>query len=111
MNTRNAIFSPVRTVSASDIIFASLESRGKVLAQVCTSNFTSLQEVVGRLKSLAGRYMGLARLRIRNMTQGWNMSLSLASRATAPQPGTSLRSGAIAAPAAAIRHRQPSLFP
>ena len=66
-------------VSSSDKIIASLESNGQVLASVCKRDFSSIDEIVGFISALAGKFMGLARLTIRNQTQGWSTQMSLAS--------------------------------
>ena len=68
------------TLSTSDQIFATLEVGGKIMASVSKNNFSTINDVVRFIYSIAGRFMGLARLSIRNMTQGWTMNLALASR-------------------------------
>jgi len=67
-------------MSAGDQIVASLESNGQVLARVNQCNLNSMDEVVGLMYALAGRFMGLARLTVRNVTQGWTTQRSLATR-------------------------------
>ncbi|MBR6490030.1 MAG: hypothetical protein IKT03_05785 [Muribaculaceae bacterium] len=66
------------TLSISDQIFATLEVGGKVIANVCKSNFANINEVVQFICSVAGKFMGLAKLNIRNKTQGWSMNMALA---------------------------------
>ena len=79
------IMSNTRTsLSTSDQIFATLEVGGKVMATVCKNNFASIDEVVRFIYAMAGKFMGLARLNIRNKTQGWTMNLALASRISKP---------------------------
>lgn len=89
------------SVSSSDQIFATLVVGGKVMANVCKCNFSSVDEIVRLVSSLAGRFMGLARLSIRNKTQGWTMNMALASRQSQRQ-----------SPVAAmpVQYRQASLF-
>ncbi len=70
------------TLSTRDQIFASLEVAGKIVATVKKSNFSTINEVVKLTCAMAGEFMGLARLNIRNMSQGWTMTLSLATRQT-----------------------------
>ena len=70
-------------MSATDRIVAQLESNGQVMARVSTSNITSIDEIVNMVRALAGKIMGLARLTIRNQTQGWSRVISLASRGCA----------------------------
>lgn len=122
MDTSNAIITRGRALAASDMIYATLEAGGNVLAKLCKANFSSIDEVVRQLTALAGRYFGLARLRIRNMTQGWNINLSVASRrkpAAAKRvttPPTAARHNATQHTADATRNAehtryfQPSLF-
>ncbi|MBR5087327.1 MAG: hypothetical protein IKX31_10025 [Muribaculaceae bacterium] len=72
------------SLSTSDQIFATLEVGGKIMASVSKSNFANINDVVRFTCSIAGKFMGLARLSIRNMTQGWTMNMALASRASQP---------------------------
>ena len=67
-------------VSASDQIVAQLEVNGHVLARVSNRNFRDIDEVVGMIQALAGKFLGLARLTIRNQTQGWSKVMTLATR-------------------------------
>ena len=64
----------------SDHIVAQLENNGRVIAKVSTSNIGSIDELIGMVRTLAGKFMGLARLTIRNQTQGWSRVIALASR-------------------------------
>ncbi len=90
------------SLSTSDQIFATLEVGGKVMASVSKSNFSSVEDIVRFIYSMAGRFMGLARLSIRNKTQGWTMNLALASRQNQPRPAYSA--------ALPSQYRQASLF-
>ncbi|MBQ9584815.1 MAG: hypothetical protein IJR20_02325 [Muribaculaceae bacterium] len=67
-------------LSTSDQIFATLEVGGKIMASVNKNNFSTINDVVRFICSIAGKFMGLARLNIRNMTQGWTMNMALANR-------------------------------
>lgn len=67
-------------VSASDKIVAQLECNGQVLARVSNNNFHNIDEVVGMIQALSGKFLGLARLTIRNQTQGWSRVMTLATR-------------------------------
>lgn len=72
-------------VSASDQIVAQLEMNGRTLARVSNRNFHSVDEIVAMIQALAGKFMGLARLTIRNQTQGWSKVMMLAThRCAAP---------------------------
>ena len=74
------------SLSINDQIFATLEVGGKTVASVSKSNFATINDIVRFICNMAGRFMGLARLNIRNKTQGWTINLALASRQSAPQP-------------------------
>lgn len=71
-----------KQVSTSDHVFATLKQNGIVLANISSSNFGSLSEVVQSIKKLVGKLSGICELNIRNKTQGWNMSMMLASRSS-----------------------------
>ena len=90
------------SLSTSDQIFATLEVGGKIMASVSKSNFSSIDDVVRFIYSIAGRFMGLARLSIRNKTQGWTMNMALAARQNQPRPAY--------AAAMPSQYRQASLF-
>lgn len=90
------------TIKTGDQIFATLILGGKIIASVCKSNFASIDEVVRFITGTAGRFMGLAQLSIRNKTQGWSTSMSLATR-QAQQPARRL-------PQRQGTYRQASLF-
>lgn len=74
------------SLSITDEILASLEVGGKTVASISKSNFSSINDIVRFICAMAGRFMGLARLNIRNKTQGWSMNLALASSQRTPQP-------------------------
>lgn len=90
------------SLSLNDQIFATLEVGGKTVASVSKSNFATVNDIVRFICAMAGRFMGLARLNIRNKTQGWTINLALASKQRAPQ--TTLH------PALPTQYRQASLF-
>ena len=69
-----------QTMSPSDLIMASLECNGKELVRFSQNNFSSIDEVVRAAFSAAGHFAGLARLTVRNATQGWSRAIALASR-------------------------------
>ena len=69
-----------KPLNATDQIVAQLESNGRVLASVTACNIASIDEIILMVKTLAGKFMGLARLTVRNKTQGWSQIISLASR-------------------------------
>lgn len=83
-------------VNLGDRICATLECNGRRLASVNGSNFNSLEAVRRALLDLAGRYVGMAVLTVRNCTQGWRDVTALATmrRAAAPIPTAAPRVGA-----------------
>lgn len=72
------------SINVTDMVFATIEVGGRVLASFCKSNFDSVAQVVKDIRSIAGQFIGLASLTIRNKTQGWNIQLSIAN-ARVPQ--------------------------
>ena len=83
--------SSATSINRSDQIFATLIIGGKVVSSVCKSNFSTIEEVVRYAYSIAGRFMGLARLIVRNKTQGWSMNMALAARHNMPRLATARR--------------------
>ena len=65
-------------VNCSDKICASLECNGRRLASVNGTGFSSLEAVKRVLMDLAGRFVGMAVLNVRNCTQGWRNVTALA---------------------------------
>lgn len=72
-------------IAANDQIVATLEINGKTIARVTRDGFTGIEDVVRTLKALAGGFIGLARVNIRNKSRGWNVLKALVSRNT-PTP-------------------------
>jgi hypothetical protein len=66
-------------VNLGDKICATLECNGRRLASVNGVNFNSLEAVKRALLELAGRYVGLAVITVRNCTQGWRDVTALAT--------------------------------
>jgi hypothetical protein len=78
----------INIVNCEDKICATLECNGRRLASINGTGYASLDAVRRALLALAGRYMGMAVLTVRNCTQGWRDVTALATmrRAmTAPQ--------------------------
>ena len=98
------------SLSVTDQIFATLEVGGKIVASVSKSNFATINEIIRFVSAMAGRFMGLARLNIRNKSQGWSMHLSLASKQHAPQVTPHSQSHIAVAPVRPAQYRQASLF-
>ena len=66
-------------VNRDDMICASLECKGRRLASINATGFSSLETVKRALLDLAGLYAGMAVLTIRNCTQGWRNVTTIAS--------------------------------
>lgn len=85
-------------VNCGDQICATLECNGRRLASINGMNFNSLEAVKRALLDMAGRYVGMAVLTVRNCTQGWRDVTALATmRRPAVRPEVKLaapRSGA-----------------
>ena len=58
-------------VNYGDKICATLECHGRCLARVNGMGFTGIDAVKRALLDLAGHYVGMAVLTVRNCTQGW----------------------------------------
>lgn len=57
------------TILSSDIIFATIRQRGRILTTLRLSGITSLSEIVTALHGIA---RGIATIDLRNGTQGWS---------------------------------------
>ena len=75
-------------VNLGDSICATLDCGGRRLASVNGINFTSLDAVKRALLDLAGRYVGMAVITVRNCTQGWR---DITHLATMRRPATMLQ--------------------
>lgn len=82
-------------VNLGDRISATLECHGRRLASVNGTDFVSLDAVKRALLGLAGQYMGIAVLTVRNCTRGWREVTALA---TMRQPVAACSSVSPAAP-------------
>ena len=80
-----------KQVSASDHVFATLKQNGKVLANLSSSNFASLSDVIEAVKKLVGKLSGMCELNIRNKTQGWSIDMMLAHRNSFLRLGGAMR--------------------
>ena len=66
-------------VNSGDRICATLDCNGRRLASVNGTNFDSLDAVKRALLNLAGRYVGMAIITVRNCTRGWRDVAALAT--------------------------------
>lgn len=69
----------INIVNRGDHICATLECNGRRLASVNGTDYSSLEAVKRALLDMAGRYVGLAVLTVRNCTQGWRDVTALAT--------------------------------
>ncbi|MBD5185019.1 MAG: hypothetical protein HDS11_05630 [Bacteroides sp.] len=67
----------MKTISSSDIIFATVSMRGSLVAQLCISGIASFKEILARVRQAIGARVGLATLKLRNGSQGWTDSRTL----------------------------------
>mgnify|MGYP007056166460 CR=1 FL=1 len=85
-------------VNCGDQICATLECNGRRLASINGMNFNSIEAVKRALLDMAGRYVGMAVITVRNCTQGWRDVTALATmRRPAARPTAAVsapRSGA-----------------
>ncbi len=75
-------------VNFGDKIYAVLTIDGETVVKFSDNCFGSLRDVISAVFRAAGRFVGVARLLIRNQSEGWNVSMPLASNACA-QPRVS----------------------
>lgn len=66
-------------VNRGDKICATLECNGRCLARVNGFDFPSIDAVKRALLDLAGQFVGMAVLTVRNCTQGWRDVTALAT--------------------------------
>ena len=79
-------FAPA-SISSTDQLVATLENNGRELLRLQIQNVSSIDQVVGVARQMAGKFAGLARLTVRNRTRGWTRTLTLATRRMpVPQP-------------------------
>ncbi len=71
-----------KEISRTDKIFATLTHNGTPLARIDGNNFGSIADVVKRIFTSTGRWIGVAVLSIRNYNQGWRIDLPLTFKPT-----------------------------
>ena len=82
-------------VSRDDRICATLECNGRRLASVNGMGFSNLDAVKNALLEMAGRYVGMAVITVRNCTQGWR---DVTAMATMSRPAVTHEPATIPAP-------------
>lgn len=59
----------MKTLSPTDIIFATIRQRGRIIDIIRLSGVVSLTDIIKRLKGL---FSGLTTIDLRNGSQGWS---------------------------------------
>ena len=67
-----------RSMTLTDVVLATFECNGRQLATLNSAGFVSLDQVVRHLSGQVGRFAGLARVTVRNKSQGWMTCVPLA---------------------------------
>ncbi len=83
MNTFTTTASATRSmtpIERNDMILATLEGNGRILATVHKAGFNNVDEVTRFALAMTANFTGLAKLTVRNKTQGWLMTQCLAAR-------------------------------
>ena len=65
------------TVAMSDQLLMTVSINGATTLNCAGSGFASLDDVLSYVRERVGNFMGLARVNVRNKTQGWSRMLSL----------------------------------
>lgn len=65
------------TISLTDIIFATVTLRGRVLAQIRINGVSSYSEILSRVLGKLKGLRGLITVDLRNSSQGWTARRSL----------------------------------
>ena len=93
-----------KIVNFGDKIFGTLVCNGHRLASVNGMNFKSLDAVKNALLDLAGCYVGMAVVTVRNCTQGWR---DVTAMATMRRPVASVQSAVSSAPRSGAQYLIP----
>lgn len=64
-------------ISLSDIIFATISVRGKVMAKLRLDGVESYAQVLSHLLAAVKGWSGLATVSVRNSSQGWSVNRSV----------------------------------
>lgn len=64
----------MKTISCTDVIFATVTRFGRPVASLCLSGITSINEILSRIRRTLSDTSGLITLNLRNSTQGWTSS-------------------------------------
>lgn len=66
-------------ISRNDYIMANLTWNGQTMASLAKDNFSSIEDVIKLISTMAGKCFGLAKLSIRNKTQGWSVNMAIST--------------------------------
>lgn len=66
-------------ISCTDFIMANISWNGRTLASIAKSNFNSIDDVISLMTAMAGKCFGIAKLTIRNKTQGWAINIGIST--------------------------------
>lgn len=91
-------------VNFGDKIIATLECNGRRLASINGTHFASFDAVKRALVSLAGHYVGMAVLTVRNCTKGWR---DVSALATMRRPRIQTESATVTAPRVGAQYMIP----
>lgn len=61
----------MKTISCTDIIFARVSMCGRMVASLCLSGISSLNELYQQIRRELGSRLGLVTVQLRNGSQGW----------------------------------------
>ncbi len=76
----NTTLATQHKMTCGDQIFASVVCNGTTVVNVMDSNFDCLDQVMRYVMNKAGRLAGLARVKVRNASQGWATDLTVSPR-------------------------------
>lgn len=62
----------MKTVNTTDILFATVISRGRTVAKITLSGMSSIADIMAELAGRLSGAKGLLTLQLRNYTQGWS---------------------------------------
>ena len=66
-------------LTLGDAIYASLSIDGSPVANINSTRFGSISDIISLIYHVAGRFAGTAKLLIRNQSRGWNTTMTIAS--------------------------------
>ena len=67
------------TLSMGDMVYVSLSIDGQDVANISSTRFSSIDDVISIVYRIVGKFAGIAKLLIRNQSRGWSKSLPISS--------------------------------